>query len=66
MQAQKIAGNSRPDMTGHYTLDDRQRQERASRANQERIEGGIPIRKKAASNAVKLAESWWARQNSNL
>jgi Phage integrase family len=81
MQAQKIAGQSRPDMTGHYTLDDRQRQERAIRTNQERIEGVIPIRKKAASNGPdrakrpvmqadqkppSLAESWWARKNSNL
>lgn len=37
LQAQRIAGHSRADMTGHYTLDVRERQEKAIREHQERI-----------------------------
>jgi integrase len=40
MQAQKVAGHSKVNMTAHYTLGDRQRQETAIRRFQRRISGG--------------------------
>ena len=49
MQAQKIAGHSKADMSLHYTLDDRDRQDAAIRKHQNRILGVIPIRKKASA-----------------
>jgi len=56
MQAQKIAGHAHPDMTGHYTLDDRARQDELIRTHQERIMGVVPIRQKAASNRPERAK----------
>ena len=56
MQARKIAGHSHVDMTGAYTLDDRERQGTAIRAHQERIMGVVPIRQKVASNRPKRAK----------
>jgi hypothetical protein len=82
MQAQKIAGHAHVDMTGAYTLNDRERQGHAVREHQERILGVVPIRQKAVANEPKQAKKagnakelecllvlcfeWWARQNSNL
>jgi integrase len=47
MQAQRLAGHARPDMTALYTVDDNRRQDRIIRASQEQFQGVVPIRKGA-------------------
>jgi integrase len=44
MQAQRLAGHAKPDMTALYTLDDAKRQDRIIRASQEQLMGVVPIR----------------------
>lgn len=56
LQAKKLAGHSHVDMTGAYTLDDRDRQERLIRDHQERILGVVPIRRKSVENRPKRAK----------
>lgn len=47
-QAQRMAGHSKADMTLHYTLADRQAQEAAVRALQERVRGKVIVLPKGA------------------